>query len=177
MSHHHIINKMLTARMTIAISLIALADLSVVATATQVQAWIDEHRGDISGELGEVEWERIAHIGWDTGDGSGVHYTGSTLTQTDSVVHALRARSKGVERCSGVLIDTDWDVEWEASNSWATGGSEDGWGQVGACGNSPWLQYTVSNNAEHRAWLSDGSMEGGEHSAWVEIPTFSPPSW
>ena len=52
MSHHHIINKMLTARMTIAISLIALAVLSVVATATQVQAWIDEHRSDISGELG-----------------------------------------------------------------------------------------------------------------------------
>ena len=176
MSRHHIINQTLTVRMAVVVALIVLAVLSSVVTAAQVHAWIDENRSEISGELGEVEWEGIAHIGWNTGDGSGIHYTGSTLTQTDSVVHALHARSRGVERCGIVEIDTDWDEEWEVSDGWITGGSETGFAMLGACSNISWLLYSVANVAEHRAWLSNGDTAGGEHSAWVaiSIPT---PGW
>ena len=113
-----IIKNGLGIRAALVLGLMALAVLSVVAMAGPVWAWIDENRNDVSGEVGDVQWEGIAHIGLSTGDFGMFLYTGSTLTQTDSTVHALRAQSRGQEWCGVLLNDTDWDVEWEASNTW-----------------------------------------------------------
>ena len=151
--------------------------LSILLMASQVHAWVDEHRSEISGELDGVEWEGVAHLGWNTGDGSGIHYTGSTLTMTDSTVHALRTRSRSVERCGILTLDTDWDEEWEASETWISGGSENGWAALGACGSTSWIIYTIGNEAEHRVWLVTADTDGGEHSAWVDISvSIKPPS-
>ncbi len=163
-------------RVTFVLGLLVVAVLSVVAVAGPVWAWIDENRNEVSGEVGDVELEGIAHPGLTTGDGVFL-YTGSTLTQTDSTVHALRAQSRGVERCAFLAIDTDWNVEWETSSNWVTGGSETGEATLGACSNVSWIYYSVSNETDHRVWLSHSEMDGGANSAGVGTPSFSPGGW
>ena len=176
MFRQRIIKSNLGVRAALVLGLTAAAVLSVVAVAGPVWAWIDENRNEVSGEVGDVEWEGIAHIGLRVGDGVFL-YTGSTLTQTDSTVHALRAQSRGEEWCGVLLNDIDWDVEWKASKTWITGGSRTGEAPAGACGDTPWFPYMVSNDAEHRVWLSNGEMDGDENSAHVWIPSFSPKGW
>ena len=158
--------------------MVVLAALAMLFAADPAWAWIDENRSEVSGEVGDVEWEGIAHIGFKTSDKFGIYvYRGSTLTQTDTKVHALRAKSRGEEWCGLVLNDVDWDVEWKASKTWVIGGSERGEATAGACSDVYWLPYMLANKADHRVWLSNGDTDGDDHSASVTIPTFSPPSW
>jgi len=163
--------------LALVLSLSVVAALSMGMSALPVFAWIYESRNEVSGEVGGVEWEGIAHIGFRTGDYGMYLYTGSTLTQTDSVVHELRAQSRGEEWCGPVLNDTDWDVEWEASNTWITGGSRSGEAPAGACGDVPWLPYILENETDHRVWLSNGASDGDDNFAIVHIPSFSPIGW
>lgn len=96
-------------------------------------------------------WQGRGTLFLDAGQGGWV-FNGQSTTSRNTSLTYVYARSRGLERCVGVVTDTNWDQEAWSSSLAAVYGAGSGYSSMGNC--SIWWFSpckTFETNGDHRA--------------------------